>query len=150
MVDLALHQNQAPILRREIAQRQQISGNYLAQLFLKLKRAGLVHSVLGPGGGYVLTRSASEISAGDVLRAVQEPLAPVYCIDEECENTCHRADGCPTRVLWIELGKQIARTLDATTLADLCEQPPRIAVKSREHERGQIPQSAGDTTKGVN
>lgn len=130
MVDLAMHETQAPILRKEIAERQEISGNYLAQLFLKLRRAGLVRSVLGPGGGYVLAKDASEISAGDVLRAVEESLAPVYCMDEECEDECHRADGCPTRVLWIKLGQQIAQTLDSTTLADLCEQPPRIAGES--------------------
>jgi Rrf2 family protein len=127
MVDLAMHQNDAPILRKEIAERQGISSNYLAQLFLKLRRAGLVRSVLGPGGGYVLARSASEISAGDVLRAVEEQMAPVDCVDREHEAPCHRADGCPTRTLWARLEEQIAWTLDSTTLADLCEQPPRIA-----------------------
>ena len=130
MVDLALHQGQAPILRQEIAERQEISSSYLAQLFLKLRRAGLVQSVLGPGGGYLLAKSASEISAGDVLRAVQESLAPVYCMDAECQDTCHRADGCPTRALWIKLGQQIDVTLDSTTLADLCEQPPRVAQEN--------------------
>jgi Rrf2 family protein len=122
MVDLAMHDGQAPVLRKEIAERQEISGNYLAQLFLKLRRAGLVQSVLGPGGGYVLAKSPSEISAGDVLRAVQETLAPVYCVDDEREESCHRADGCPTRGLWIKLGQQITETLDSTTLEDLCNQ----------------------------
>ena len=126
MVDLARQDSQAPTLRKEIAERQEISSNYLAQLFLKLRRAGLVRSVLGPGGGYVLAKSPTEISAGDVLRAVEEPLAPVYCVDDQLEATCHRADGCPTRVLWTKLGEQIAQTLDSTTLADLCEQPPQV------------------------
>ncbi len=70
MVDVALHGGEGPVQRREIAERQEISGHYLAQLLAKLRRAGLVQSMLGPGGGYVLARPASEISAGDVLRAV--------------------------------------------------------------------------------
>ena len=149
MVDLAMQKSQSPILRKEIAERQEISSNYLAQLFLKLKRAGLVQSVLGPGGGYVLAKSASEISAGDVLRAVQEPLAPVYCVDSEHEDTCHRADGCPTRVLWTKLGRQITQTLDATTLADLCEQPPRILDEGSGLEGGQATQSTGHRFAGT-
>jgi Rrf2 family cysteine metabolism transcriptional repressor len=143
MVDLAMQESQSPTLRKEIAERQEISSNYLAQLLRKLRRAGLVRSVLGPGGGYVLAKSASEISAGDVLRAVEEPLAPVYCVDAEQEDQCHRADGCPTRVLWTKLGQQIAQTLDSTTLADLCEQPSRVVDESSALDEGQAIQSAG-------
>ena len=141
MVDLAMQSSQSPTLRQEIAERQEISSNYLAQLFLKLRRAGLVRSVLGPGGGYVLAKSASEISAGDVLRAVKEPLAPVYCVDDEQRDRCHRADGCPTRALWTKLGQQITQTLDSTTLADLCEQPSKVVGESSAPEEGQAIQS---------
>jgi Rrf2 family iron-sulfur cluster assembly transcriptional regulator len=93
MVDLALHGSEGPVPRKEIAERQEISSNYLAQLFAKLGRAGLVTSIHGPGGGYVLARNADEISAGDVLRAVDESLAPVACVECEQEDLCHRADG---------------------------------------------------------
>jgi len=123
MVDLAQHEGQGPVLRQDIADRQEISSNYLAQLFAKLGRAGLVKSIFGPGGGYVLARSAAEISAGEVLRAVEESLSPVYCVDCEQEDMCHRAEGCPTRPLWVRLGKQLSQTLDAITLAELCKQP---------------------------
>jgi Rrf2 family cysteine metabolism transcriptional repressor len=122
MVDLAQHEGQGPVLRQEIADRQELSSNYLAHLFARLGRAGLVKSVFGPGGGYVLARSAAEITAGDVLRAVEESLTPVYCVDCEQEEMCHRAEGCPTRPLWVRLGKQLAQTLDSITLADLCKQ----------------------------
>ena len=141
MVDLARQDSQSPTLRKEIAERQEISSNYLAQLFLKLRRAGLVQSVLGPGGGYVLAKSPSEISAGDVLRAVEEPLAPVYCVDDELGVSCHRADGCPTRVLWKKLGEQIVHTLDSTTLAELCEQPSSVVDESS--ALGDVPASQG-------
>lgn len=142
MVDLAMQDSQSPTLRKEIAERQEISSNYLAQLFLKLRRAGLIRSILGPGGGYVLAKSPSEISAGDVLRAVEEPLAPVYCVDDALGSPCHRADGCPTRVLWKKLGEQIAQTLDSTSLADLCEQPS-IVDESSVLRDGPASQSAG-------
>jgi Rrf2 family iron-sulfur cluster assembly transcriptional regulator len=121
MIDLALHRDQGPILRKEIAERQGLSSSYLAQLFAKLGRAGLVRGVLGPGGGYVLAKSAAEISAADVLRAVDESLAPVFCIDCDQEEVCHRAKDCPTRPVWKRLGEQITGTLDAITLLELCE-----------------------------
>jgi len=122
MVDLALHQEQGPVLRKEIAERQEISSHYLAQLFVKLRRAGLVQSVLGPKGGYVLARSAAEISAGDVLRAAGESLKPVYCVNDESDAVCHRVENCPTRPLWMRLSEVIAKVLDSITLAELCEQ----------------------------
>ena len=126
MVDLALHENRQPVLRREIAARQEISGDYLAQLFGKLKRAGLVESVHGPGGGYALARSATEISAGDVLRAVDERLDPVFCVEADHEGACHRMDGCPTHPLWARLGQEIARVVDSVTLAELREGPSKL------------------------
>ena len=128
MVDLAKHQDQGPVLRKEIAERQELSSNYLAQLFARLGRAGLVDSVFGPGGGYVLAKSADEITAGDVLRAVGESLTPVFCTDCEQEEMCHRAEGCPTRPLWRRLGEQLAETLDSITVADLSEEPQSIEL----------------------
>lgn len=127
MVDLAQHEGQGPALRKEIAERQQISSDYLAQLFVKLKKAGLVESVLGPGGGYVLARGASQISTGDVLRAVSEPLNPVYCVDVGQESACQRVDSCPTHPLWVRLAEVVNRVLDATTLAELSQQPRQVS-----------------------
>ncbi|MBL7200569.1 MAG: Rrf2 family transcriptional regulator [Anaerolineae bacterium] len=135
MVDVALHGGEGPVQRREIAERQEISGHYLAQLLAKLRRAGLVQSMLGPGGGYVLARPASEISAGDVLRAVEESLSPVYCVDSNQEGVCQREDGCPTRVLWARLGKAVSEVLDATTLAELCTAPGSPAETRSKPER---------------
>ena len=87
---------------------------------LKLRRAGLVESVRGPGGGYVLAHGADQITAGDVLRAVDETLTPVYCVTEG-EDPCPRTDGCPTHWLWSRLDVAIRQTLDTVTLAELCE-----------------------------
>lgn len=121
MVDLALYNEAGPARCAEIARRQEVSDQYLSQLFLKLKRADLVRSVRGPGGGYVLARSADEISAGDVLRAVEETIEPVYCVDEDSQATCPRVEGCPTHWLWAKLGDSISSVLDSVTLAELCE-----------------------------
>lgn len=120
MVDLALHAGKGPVPCRDIAERQEVSDQYLSQLFLRLKQANLVESVRGPGGGYVLAREAAQISARDVLDAVEEPLAPVFCVDEGQEAACHRVGGCPTHWLWERVGQAIRAVLDSVTLADLC------------------------------
>jgi Rrf2 family protein len=134
MVDLALHGDQGPVLRKDVAERQEVSEQYLAQLFLRLKRAGLVESVRGPGGGYVLSRRADEISAGDVLRAVEESLEPVFCVEDGQGATCQRADGCPTHWLWDRLGTAITQVLDSVTLAELCARTPLFADQAPSFE----------------
>jgi len=127
MVDLALHVDEGPVPREDIAARQEISSPYLAQLFAKLAKAGLIESVKGPGGGYVLARSPREIRAGDIIRAVEEPLAPVFCVNSQSEARCHRMEGCVTRLLWKQLGHQIAQVLDSVTLEELREQARELA-----------------------
>jgi Rrf2 family iron-sulfur cluster assembly transcriptional regulator len=121
MVDLARHDGNGPVLRRDIAERQELSSDYLAQLFVKLKRNGLVDSVMGPGGGYVLARSASQIRAGDVLRAVDESLRLTRCLEEGQEEPCPRMARCVTRVLWERMGRAMIDVLDSVTVAELCE-----------------------------
>jgi len=129
MVDLASHAGERPVLRQEIATRQEISGHYLAHLFVRLKEARLVDSVLGPGGGYVLALGATEISAGDVLRAVGEPLDPVDCGNDGTGQACQRMEGCPAHLLWNRLGEAMAQVLDSVSLAELCESARRLNGK---------------------
>jgi len=122
MVDVAMHSADGPVPREQIADRQEVSALYLAQLLAKLGKAGLVESVKGPGGGYMLARPASEIRSGDVIRAVAEPLAPVYCVDALPEESCHRRAECVTHLLWTQLGELIESFLDDVTLQDLRDQ----------------------------
>jgi len=122
MVDLALHEEQTPILRQDIVSRQEISGNYLAHLFVKLRQAGLIESVMGPGGGYKLARDASSITVADILLAVDESLEPVTCTGDAPGSMCPRVQACATRLLWERLGQHILDFLESVTLADLCEQ----------------------------
>lgn len=127
MVDLAQRQHQGPVLRKDIAARQAISSTYLAHLFGKLKQAGLIESVMGPGGGYLLSRDAAEITAADVLRAVDEVLEPVFCVDDDPQVVCPRTGTCATHQLWSRLGHHIVELLDSVTLAELSQEATQRA-----------------------
>ena len=121
MYDLALHRDQSPIPLRSISARQEISDKYLEQLFLKLRRKGLVRSIRGPGGGYCLGRDASEITVGDILRVVEGPVTPVFCTDDSPGKRCKRSLECEMRLFWQKLGEKILECLDSVTLEDLCK-----------------------------
>ena len=101
MVDLAQHEQNGPVSLRDIARRQQLSDKYLEQIVTPLARAGLVRSVRGAGGGYLLTRKPEEYSVGDILRPVEGDLAPVECATDEgfCEHSCD----CVTVELWQDI-----------------------------------------------
>lgn len=118
MLDLALHQNGAPITLADISQRQSISLSYLEQLFTCLRRRGLVESTRGPGGGYKLSRSAHQIAVADVISAVDEKVDATRCGGEA---NCHGNQQCLTHELWIDLSKQIHDFLSAITLGQLVE-----------------------------
>jgi Rrf2 family protein len=123
--DLALHQGLGPVPLREISARQAISEKYLEQLFLKLRRAGLIRSVRGPGGGYLLAREARKINMYDILHAVEGPLTPVFCTDDPGGRKCKRSKDCDMRKFWLKLSEQILSCLKHQTLGDLCRQTDR-------------------------
>jgi Rrf2 family cysteine metabolism transcriptional repressor len=125
MVDLALHVDGEPILRQEIAERQGISADYVAQLFRPLHKAGLVEGVKGPGGGYRLARDAAEITASDVIEAVEGPVAVVHCTLPE-DDSCDRVDGCATHLFWTRLSAVMTEFLDSVTLQDLCDEARQL------------------------
>ena len=120
MLDLALQSGDSPTLVKDISERQQISRLYLEQLFTRLKAAGLVRSVRGPRGGFMLTRPPREIRLGDIVQAMEGSMAPVECVDTTM--LCSRADSCVTRRVWAEVKEATDRVLTATTLEDLVEQ----------------------------
>ena len=122
MIDLALHADEGPVLRSDIAERQEVSVHYIEQLFVKLRKAGFIESVRGPGGGYILAKSADQIRAGDIIRTVEGPIALVHCVAPQQEATCHRIDSCVTHLLWKRLSDKVAEVLDSVTLKDLCAQ----------------------------
>ena len=124
MVDLARHmdtnRHRRPVTLADIAERQEISLSYLEQLFSKMRRAGLVKSVRGPGGGYVLAKPASELRISDIVLAVDEPLRATRCAPDTGQGCMTDGSRCLTHDLWEELGNHIYRFLSGVTLADVC------------------------------
>ncbi len=133
MVDLAQHGGKDPVSRQDISERQEISADYLAQLFTHLQAAGLVEGVKGPGGGYRLLHDPAQIRAGDVIRAVEGPVAVVYCTlpfsDED--PACSRVDRCVTHRLWKRVSEAVAEVLDSVTLRDLADEAGQLANLDR-------------------
>ncbi len=122
VVDLAVFSVSGLESLKNIADRLDISKNYLEQLFVVLRQKGIVDSVRGAQGGYRLSRAANELTAGDVIRAVEGPLSPVACLDEgKCHQPCGSYDLCVTRILWQKLMDEINAATDAVTIEDLVQ-----------------------------
>jgi Rrf2 family iron-sulfur cluster assembly transcriptional regulator len=121
MVDLARHSNGQPVALAEIAERQEISLSYLEQLFAKLRQGGLVKSVRGPGGGYLLANDRSETQIADIILAVDEPIRATRCTPGAPVGCRGNRTRCLTHDLWEELGNQIHLYLSSVSLADVCE-----------------------------
>ncbi len=118
LVDLHKHQRGGPVNLAAISERQCISLSYLEQLFRRLRENGLVKSVRGPGGGYLLNRVPAEISVAEIMRAVDDEERAGRCVN--ALRGCHRGHRCDTHDLWEALGKHIARFLDVVTIEDVC------------------------------
>ncbi|CAG0962790.1 HTH-type transcriptional regulator IscR [Burkholderiales bacterium] len=116
MIDLALNQHEGPVTLAEISGRQSISLSYLEQLFGKLRRAGLVKSVRGPGGGYNLARKSETITVADVIVAVDEPIDQTRCGGMQ---NCHDDHRCLTHDLWTGLNDHIFAYMQGWNLAQL-------------------------------
>src|SRR6201993_780104 len=121
MVDLAQHGMGEPISLAEIAERQEISLSYLEQLFAMLRKGGLVKSVRGPGGGYLLARDRAETRIADIILAVDEPIRATRCTPGAPIGCRGNKTRCLTHDLWEELGNQIHLYLSSVSLADVCE-----------------------------
>ncbi|WP_119462344.1 Rrf2 family transcriptional regulator [Rhodospirillaceae bacterium SYSU D60014] len=120
LVDLASYSHGRPIALADIAARQEISLSYLEQLFAKLRRGGLVRSVRGPGGGYLLARPDDEMRIADIILAVDEPIRATRCTPGSPAGCRGNRSRCLTHDLWEELGNQIHLYLSSVSLADVC------------------------------
>ena len=118
MLDVALHSHGAAVPLRDVAQRQEISDKYLEQIVTPLSRAGLVRSVRGAGGGYLLTRAPSAYTVGEILRPLEGSLAPVSCLAQGAAP-CPRMSSCRTYDMWKGLDDLIEDYFGKITLADL-------------------------------
>lgn len=129
MLDVAMFAKESPVPLADISERQGISLSYLEQLFARLRKRGLVHSVRGPGGGYQLGTGATEISVGAVIDAVDESIDATRC---QGKGNCQGGERCLTHSLWEGLSDRIADFLDGITLAELMATRDVEAVSHRQ------------------
>ncbi len=116
-----------PVSIKEVSEREKISLNYLEQLFVKLRRGGIVNSVRGPGGGYLLARPAADIRIDQIIDTVEEALMPLSCMNTD--GSCGCNSECITQSIWQGLGNQIRNFLASVTLEDLTNDGRRHLAK---------------------
>jgi Rrf2 family iron-sulfur cluster assembly transcriptional regulator len=116
MVDLSMRQTRGPVTLAAISERQRISLSYLEQLFGKLRRAKLVNSVRGPGGGYCLAKPTGSITVAEIITAVDEPIDATQCAGKE---NCNDDKRCVTHDLWATLNQKMNDYLNSVSLADV-------------------------------
>jgi Rrf2 family iron-sulfur cluster assembly transcriptional regulator len=122
MVDLAAQSaQQKPIALADIAERQEISLSYLEQLFGKLRKGGMVKSVRGPRGGYLLARSAADTRVSDIVTSVDEQIKATRCKPGTSDGCHSNKSLCLTHDLWEELGNQIHKYLNSVSLEDIVD-----------------------------
>jgi Rrf2 family protein len=117
LVDIAGSREKIPVKRKDIAEREGVSEGYLENLLVSLKISGLLYTVRGAKGGYVLTRPPEQITLLEVYEALEGPVAPVECLI--APSFCSRLDGCVTRRVWDRIRVSIETVLSQTTLRDL-------------------------------
>ncbi|GBE38168.1 HTH-type transcriptional regulator IscR [bacterium BMS3Bbin08] len=125
MFELAKDYRKGPLSIKEIATRQGVSVAYLEQLLNKLRKASLIKSRRGPGGGYVLDKKPAEISLGKIMNALEGPVAITQCLDPSAKG-CSRVKGCVSRLLWKSLGEKIEHFLETISLNDLLKEEKKI------------------------
>ncbi|MCW8347556.1 MULTISPECIES: Fe-S cluster assembly transcriptional regulator IscR [Vibrio] len=129
MLDVALHSQQSPVPLADISERQGISLSYLEQLFSKLRKAGLVSSVRGPGGGYRLGTDGADISIGTVIAAVDESVDATKCAGK---GDCQGGTRCLTHTLWRDLSSRISDFLNNITLGELMVDNEVLEISDRQ------------------
>ena len=122
IIDLARYSENEPVSISSISARQDISERYLEQLVALLKKAGLVKSIRGASGGYVLAKKIDEISVGDVLRALEGDLEPVKCMGLEENGGCSASGECVTKYVWQKINDSINQTVDNMKLSELVKE----------------------------
>ena len=133
MFEIARHYGNGPISIKEIAERQGISFSYLEQILHKLGKAGLIESVRGPAGGYLLGRKPSELTIGDIVRVLEGPIALSHCLEPGESADCYQADDCVARMVWAKVGAKIEEALDSISFDDLLQrnQKETLLLKPR-------------------
>ena len=135
MFEIVRHYGNGPISIKEIAERQGISFSYLEQILHKLGKAGLIESVRGPAGGYLLARKPSELTIGDVVRALEGPIALSHCLEPGEADDCCQADDCVARMVWAKVGAKIEEALDSISFDDLLRRNQKKTFRPRPRKK---------------
>lgn len=130
MLDLAIHAGEGAVTLNSISERQNISLSYLEQLFSKMRRAKLVESVRGPGGGYVLAAPANHINIAQIIAAAEDKLDATQC---SSKGNCHKGSPCLTHNLWANLNKTIDDYLSNITLQSIVNDLNQAKIESSPH-----------------
>ncbi|MDD5037571.1 MAG: Fe-S cluster assembly transcriptional regulator IscR [Methylococcaceae bacterium] len=136
MLDLAYHGEKKPVTLTDIAKRQNISLSYLEQLFARLRRAGMVEGVRGPGGGYQLSRDPAQINVAEIITAVDETIDSTRCGGK---GNCQNSHPCLTHDLWMGLSEQIRLYLSTISLSDLLQRKNVRQVAERQDKQPPAP-----------
>jgi Rrf2 family transcriptional regulator, cysteine metabolism repressor len=118
MVDLAIHYGGEPVSIKSISERQGISEYYLEQLFSPLRKSGLINSIRGAQGGYVLSAIPKAITVAEIMEVLEGPIEISSCLDEK---SCNNVDCCATRLLWAKIKDSIDSVTKSTTLQDILD-----------------------------
>jgi len=119
MIDIALYKESGSTLLKDISSQQGISLKYLDHILSSLRKAGLIKNVRGKGGGYSLTRPATQITLCDIIEAVEGTLSPVECVDNP--EYCKKTSTCSAHDVWVKVRESIEDVLRSTSLQSLTE-----------------------------
>lgn len=130
---LAVDETRSPVLIADLAERERIPRKFLEAILLELRNAGILQSKKGKGGGYALARPAAEITIGQVMRAIDGPLAPIPCVSERAYARCDECpseETCGTHLVMKEVRDAIAKVLDGTTLAGVQQRVAKARLRA--------------------
>ena len=133
LIDLAVFSEKEVVSISSISSRENISVSYLEQLVAKLKKAGLVVSIRGAGGGYKLAKQARDISVGDVLRALEGNLDAVECPGIKDDSGCLIADSCVTKFVWEKINNSITNAVDEISIEQLVQESKKVQQGCQNH-----------------
>ena len=120
MIFLSLNYRKGPVHIQEISQKEKITKKFLEQILLELRKAGLLQSQRGAGGGYYLIKPPEKVTMAQVIRTVDGPLAPVSCVSRWAHVTCPYEKTCGLKSVMQEVRDSIAAILEGITFAEIC------------------------------
>jgi len=128
VLDIAMHGENGPVTLSGIAERQDLSKKYVGHIVNQLLAAGILESVRGPQGGYMLARPAKQIRLGEIVRALDGSLAPVRCVEKP--DFCHRSNRCAVKEVWVTLKEAVESVIDRITVAELVKRQNKLDASS--------------------